>query len=121
VALYPQKLALTSPTSGGRSVGIVCSWTEAMEFSFYRLCITNNNINNSIQFFVIYMLSQQLQGQLLTQHSVDLIIIIIIITIIIIIIMGKVKTPPFNYNVLTMMMIIIIIICQDNLLPISPL
>jgi hypothetical protein len=32
--LYPQKLALTSPTSGGRSVGIVRSRTKAMEFSF---------------------------------------------------------------------------------------
>jgi hypothetical protein len=31
--LYPQKLALTSPTSGGRSVGTVRSWTQAMEFS----------------------------------------------------------------------------------------
>jgi len=31
---YPQKLALTSPTSGGRSVGIVCSRTKATEFSF---------------------------------------------------------------------------------------
>jgi hypothetical protein len=30
--LYPQKLALTSPTSGGRSVGIVLSRTQAMEF-----------------------------------------------------------------------------------------
>ena len=30
--LYPQKLALTSPTDGGRSVGIVCSRTEATEF-----------------------------------------------------------------------------------------
>jgi hypothetical protein len=29
--LYPQKLALTSPTSGGRSVGIVRSRTEATE------------------------------------------------------------------------------------------
>jgi hypothetical protein len=29
--LYPQKLALTSPTSGGRSVGIVRSWTKSME------------------------------------------------------------------------------------------
>jgi hypothetical protein len=29
--LYPQKLALTSPTSGGRSVGIVHSRTQAME------------------------------------------------------------------------------------------
>jgi hypothetical protein len=33
--LYPQKLALTSPTSGGRSVGIVRLRTKATEFSFY--------------------------------------------------------------------------------------
>ena len=32
--LYPQKLALTSPTGGGRSVGIVRVRTEATEFSF---------------------------------------------------------------------------------------
>jgi hypothetical protein len=32
--LYPQKLALTSPTSGGRSVGIVSLRTMATEF-FY--------------------------------------------------------------------------------------
>jgi hypothetical protein len=31
--LYPQKLALTSPTSGGRSVGIVLSRTQATKFS----------------------------------------------------------------------------------------
>jgi hypothetical protein len=31
--LYPQKLALTSPTSGSRSVGIVLSRTGATEFS----------------------------------------------------------------------------------------
>jgi hypothetical protein len=30
--LYPQKLALTSPTSGGRSVGIDLSRTQATEF-----------------------------------------------------------------------------------------
>jgi hypothetical protein len=30
--LYPQKLALTSPTSGGRSVGIVRSRTQATKF-----------------------------------------------------------------------------------------
>jgi hypothetical protein len=30
--LYPQKLELTSQTSGGRSVGIVRSWAEATEF-----------------------------------------------------------------------------------------
>ena len=38
--LYPQKLALTSPTGGGRSVGIVRVRTKAMEFSLitgYRL------------------------------------------------------------------------------------
>jgi hypothetical protein len=29
--LYLQKLALTSPANGGRSVGIVHSWTKAME------------------------------------------------------------------------------------------
>ena len=36
--LYPQKLALTSPTGGGRSVGIVRSRTKATElvFFFYR-------------------------------------------------------------------------------------
>jgi hypothetical protein len=33
--LYPQKLALTSPTSGGSSVGIVRSRTQTMEFSFF--------------------------------------------------------------------------------------
>jgi hypothetical protein len=29
VTLYPQKLALTSPTSSGGSVGVVCSRTQA--------------------------------------------------------------------------------------------
>ena len=31
--LYPQKLALTSPTGGGCSVGMVRSRTKATEFS----------------------------------------------------------------------------------------
>jgi hypothetical protein len=30
-SLYPQKLPLTLPISVGRSVGIVRSWTKAME------------------------------------------------------------------------------------------
>jgi hypothetical protein len=34
---YPQKLTLTSPTSGGRSIGIVLSRTKAMELVSY-LC-----------------------------------------------------------------------------------
>jgi hypothetical protein len=33
-----KKLALTPPTSGGRSVGIVCSQSKAMEFSFIAEC-----------------------------------------------------------------------------------
>jgi hypothetical protein len=33
--------------------------------------INNNNNNNSVEFFIIYMPSQQLQGQLQTQHSAD--------------------------------------------------
>ena len=33
--LHPQKLALTSPTGGGRSVGIVRLRNKATEFSFY--------------------------------------------------------------------------------------
>jgi hypothetical protein len=44
--LYLQRLALTSPTSGGRWVGIARSLTQATEFSYgptkssnYRLCL----------------------------------------------------------------------------------
>jgi hypothetical protein len=33
IQLALKKLALTSPTGGGRSVGIVRSWTKATEFS----------------------------------------------------------------------------------------
>jgi hypothetical protein len=35
--LYPQKLASTSPTIGGRWVGIIRSRTQAMEFSYFSL------------------------------------------------------------------------------------
>jgi hypothetical protein len=38
--LYPQKLALTSLTSGGRSVGIVLPRTHAMEFYFIGVLTT---------------------------------------------------------------------------------
>jgi hypothetical protein len=31
--LYPQKFAITSPTDGGRSVGVIRSRTQTMEFS----------------------------------------------------------------------------------------
>ena len=39
--LYPQKLALTSPTGGGRSVGIVRSRTKATDFSLVFSIVTN--------------------------------------------------------------------------------
>jgi hypothetical protein len=56
VTLYPQKLALTSPTSGGGLVGIVRSRTEATEFFSYvgskyylkiklKLCFMNWNFH----------------------------------------------------------------------------
>jgi hypothetical protein len=35
--LYPRKLALTSPTSGDRSVGVFHSRTQTTEFFFYRI------------------------------------------------------------------------------------
>jgi hypothetical protein len=42
--LYPQTLALTSPTSGGCSVGIVCSRTQATEFVLFEVgaCVVYN-------------------------------------------------------------------------------
>jgi hypothetical protein len=36
--LYPQKVALISPTNGGRSVGIVRSRTQNTEFFYYLQC-----------------------------------------------------------------------------------
>jgi hypothetical protein len=38
---YPQKLELTSPTSGGRSVGKVRSRTQATEFSLVLFLVGN--------------------------------------------------------------------------------
>jgi hypothetical protein len=57
--LHHQKLALTLPTSGGRSVSIVCSWTKITEFvclfclfvcliTSYKTSSTNS-IENSFQ------------------------------------------------------------------------
>jgi hypothetical protein len=54
--LYPQMLVLTSPTSGGRSVGIGCSQTKATEFSFScfsfsEKCFEQNLYRSMKQFF----------------------------------------------------------------------
>jgi hypothetical protein len=46
--LYPQKLALTSPTSGGRSVGMVRLRAKASEFVFFRQHVWNKqSLTNS--------------------------------------------------------------------------
>jgi hypothetical protein len=44
-ALYPQKLALTSSTSGGRSVGIVRLLTKATEFCLFVFTIASINLH----------------------------------------------------------------------------
>jgi hypothetical protein len=46
--LHPQKLPITSPTSGGRSVGIVRSRTQAMELVTLYFC--KIFLLNSIQY-----------------------------------------------------------------------
>ena len=65
--LYPQKLALTSPTGGGRSVGIVRSRTKATEFSLVSvkiyeviLMVTVNIIQTSsvLLIFVFFFLQE---------------------------------------------------------------
>ena len=53
--LYPQKLALTSPTGGGRSVGIVRSRTKATEFSFLVYVILFTNIYLVVTLFDVLM------------------------------------------------------------------
>ena len=42
--LYPQKLALTSPTGGGRSVGTVRVRTKATEFFFNNIFMLMPNV-----------------------------------------------------------------------------
>jgi hypothetical protein len=43
----PHKLALTSPTSGSRSVGIVRSRTQATEFSLVYICIRTCSVDGT--------------------------------------------------------------------------
>ena len=58
--LYPQKLALTWPTGGDRSVGIVRLWTKATEFSLYISCLDlcnfrRNALKNLCKVFVSFI------------------------------------------------------------------
>jgi hypothetical protein len=47
-------MALSSPTSGGRSASILCLRTKATEFSFFFYVAQNRN-DNSKQFFITYV------------------------------------------------------------------
>ena len=55
--LYPQKLALTSPTGGGRSVGIVRVRTKATEFSLVRFSVTSPLLENDM--YLTYVVTQR--------------------------------------------------------------
>jgi hypothetical protein len=48
--LYPQKLASTSPTSGGRSVGIDRSRSQATEFVLFLFLIGLKQLQNTNSF-----------------------------------------------------------------------
>ena len=54
--LYPQKLALTSPTGGGRSVGIVRSRTKATEL------VIQWNFGSHILLHIVRRYARQLLG-----------------------------------------------------------
>jgi hypothetical protein len=59
--LYPQKLALTSLTSGGCSVSVVRSWTNATEFLFNVVKLEDSMFNNMLyhvdnSFMIPYLL-----------------------------------------------------------------
>jgi hypothetical protein len=56
--LYPQKLALTSPTSGDRSVGIVRSRTKATEFSL----VSYIHISSNVRMVGEYWILRDLEG-----------------------------------------------------------
>jgi len=49
--IYPQKLALTSPTGGGRSVGIVRVRTKATEFVLLFVRYEVEHIQNTIALY----------------------------------------------------------------------
>jgi hypothetical protein len=54
--LYPKKLALTSPRSGGRSVGIVRSRTMTMEFCFFIPVAGRGGLCGSEMFRIVHCL-----------------------------------------------------------------
>jgi hypothetical protein len=64
--IYPQKLALISPTSGGRSVGLVRSWTKATEFLLFSFCKNPLNIwlhLSSVRWRVVILVYEDCRSQ----------------------------------------------------------
>ena len=49
--LYPQKLALTSPTGGGRSVSIVHVRTKATEFDMLKHVLRESYVFPSVAYY----------------------------------------------------------------------
>ena len=58
--LYPQKLALTSPTGGGRSVGIFHSRTKATKFVCFWLMICSSSLISNYAVVHFYAVSSSL-------------------------------------------------------------
>jgi hypothetical protein len=69
--LYPQKLSLTSPTNGGRSVGIVRSRTQATKFCF-SLCFAGEvSVASTARiFYISKFYLQPPQTTLATTHYI---------------------------------------------------
>jgi hypothetical protein len=65
--LYPQKLAITSPTSGGRSVGIVRSRTQTMEFFLY-VQVNGFTMQGHVDLSACFIFETQLRFQWYFNH-----------------------------------------------------
>ena len=66
--LYPQKFALTSPTGGGRSVGIVRSRTKATEFLVI-FSVMNKNRGCMSQYTVTHNTTRYISIRLLVSDQ----------------------------------------------------
>jgi hypothetical protein len=78
ISKYCNELVISSPCLEEENYKLRSYETSGCVVVFFPLLFVNNNNNNnnknSIQFFIIYVPSQQLQDQLQTQHSANTII-----------------------------------------------
>jgi len=68
--LYPQKLALTSPTGGGRSVGIVRMRTKATEFVYHCYLNRSDKLCEFLALSAVHLRCPFLRN-VATRHLVD--------------------------------------------------